>query len=70
MSLTRLEKERRLKALEKAKAKSEAFDDMLEALKDFIAAKTMECCCGETPCCGSCTITLAKNAVQKAEAIK
>jgi hypothetical protein len=43
-----------------------AAPDMLAALEDFIAAGTMDCCCGETPCCGSCTITMAKNAVKKA----
>jgi hypothetical protein len=43
-----------------------AAPDMLAALENFIAAGTMDCCCGETPCCGSCTITLAKNAVKKA----
>lgn len=47
-----------------------AAPDMLEALEDFIAAGTMECCCGQTPCCGSCTITLAKNAVAKARGKK
>lgn len=44
-----------------------AAPDMLEALKDFVAAGTMECCCGQTPCCGSCTITMAKKAIAKAE---
>ena len=41
-------------------------DQMLEALKDVDSAGAFECCCGETPCCGSCTVTLVKKAIEAA----
>lgn len=41
-------------------------DQMLEALQDVDSTGAMECCCGETPCCGSCTATLVRKAIEAA----
>ena len=43
-----------------------AAPQMLEALEDAVSAGFCECCCGETPCCGSCTATLMEEAIKAA----
>lgn len=43
-----------------------AAPQMLAALRDVDSAGAFECCCGETPCCGTCTATLVKAAIAAA----
>jgi hypothetical protein len=43
-----------------------AAPQMLAALRDVDSAGAFECCCGETPCCGSCTATMVKDAIAAA----
>ena len=44
-----------------------AAPQMLEALEDVDSAGFCECCCGETPCCGSCTATMIEDAIKAAK---
>ena len=46
-----------------------AAPQMLEALEDVDSSGFCECCCGETPCCGSCTSTLIEEAIKKAKGL-
>jgi len=43
-----------------------AAPQMLEALEDIDSAGLCECCCGETPCRGTCTATMIKEAIRAA----
>jgi hypothetical protein len=40
---------------------------MFEALKDVASSGLIECTCTSDTCAGSCTITLVRKAIQKAE---
>lgn len=43
-----------------------AAPDMLEALQQVRDSGAFECCCGQTPCCGSCISTMVARAIEKA----
>jgi len=47
----------------------DAYMTMLEALKDVESSGLIECCCGRPngKCEGTCTITLVREAIKKAD---